>query len=168
MRDTGFLVSDAQLPRFTVLYGPGMAPVEQPSQSDYRDPNRLLDGGGAISGTADDYLRFAQMLANGGALKGTRLLSERSVGALFEPRGSMGGMGPQTMQFGYGFSIGDPASEASGMQPAGTASWSGSGNTYFFVDRRRRAVALLMTHVLGSSGTVRASVNRAATALIGK
>lgn len=168
MKNTGFVIGDARLPRLTVLYGPGMAPIEQPAASDYRDPGRLLDGGGAIAGTADDYLRFAQMLANGGAFHGRRLLSEKGVDTLFQPHAAMGGMGLQTMQFGYGFAIGDAASAASGMQPLGTASWSGSGNTYFFVDRRHKAVALLMTHVLGSSGTVRQSVNRAATALIGE
>lgn len=168
MKDTGFHISNRQLPRFTTLYGPGMAVVERPEASDYRDAARLLDGGGAIAGTANDYLRFARMLANGGTLNGKRLLSEKSVDAMFVPRTPMAGMGPQAMQFGYGFSIGDAASEASGLQPAGTASWSGSGNTYFFVDRRRKAVALLMTHVLGNPVGVRASVNRAAIGLIGK
>lgn len=168
MKDTGFVIGDARLARFTTLYGPGMKPAEQPATSDYRDPGRLLDGGGAIAGTVDDYLRFAEMLANGGELHGKRLLSAKGVDALFEPRATVAGMGPQTMQFGYGFAIGDAASAAAGTQPSGTASWSGSGNTYFFVDRRRKAVALLMTHVLGGSGTVRQSVNRAATALIGQ
>lgn len=168
MKDTGFHISDRQLPRFTTLYGPGMAVVERPEASDYRDAARLLDGGGAIASTANDYLRFARMLANGGTLNGRRLLSEKSVDAMFVPRTQMAGMGPQAMRFGYGFSIGDAASEASGLQPAGTASWSGSGNTYFFVDRRRKAVALLMTHVLGNPVGVRASVNRAAIGLIGK
>lgn len=166
MRDSGFIISDAQLPRFTSLYGPGLSLVERPETSDYRDPDRLLDGGGAIAGTTDDYLRFAQMLANGGEYAGVRLLSTQSVHAMFQPRVVMGGMGAQKVQFGYGFSIGDHASGASGIQPAGTASWSGSGNTYFFVDPDRKAVALLMTHVLGDGTAVRGVVNRAATTLL--
>jgi CubicO group peptidase (beta-lactamase class C family) len=170
MKHSGFFIDDSQLPKFTVLYQSGKDGItvnEQPAKSDYRDRNRLLDGGGAIAATADDYLRFAEMLANGGTLHGRRILSEASVDAMFTPRVKMAGLGPQAMMFGYGFSIGDEASAASGMQPAGTASWSGSGNTYFFVDRRRKAVALLMTHVLGSAGAARVDVNRAAMQLIG-
>lgn len=170
MRETGFFVDDAALPRFTVLYqsGPnGVTPNEQPATSDYRSHGRLLDGGGAIASTTDDYLKFAQMLANGGTLNGVRILKSATVDEMFKPRVKLAGLGPESMMFGYGFSIGDAASAASGAQPAGTASWSGSGNTYFFVDRKHRAVALLMTHVLGSSGQVRADVNRAAVQLIG-
>jgi CubicO group peptidase (beta-lactamase class C family) len=174
MRDTGFFVSDAQLSRFTPLYAAskdGLTRTEDPATSDYRDHGRLLDGGGAIAGTARDYLRFAQMLANGGALDGHRILSAASVDAMFTPRVKLAGLGPETTMFGYGFSLGDAASAASGMQPEGTASWSGSGNTYFFVDRRHRAVAVLMTHVLSGerSPTVlaRGIVNRAAAQLIG-
>lgn len=176
MTDTSFFISDAQLPRFTTLYAAtatGIAPIEQPATSDYRDHGRLLDGGGAIAGSADDYLRFAQMLANGGTLDGHRILSEAGVDAMFTPRVTISGLGPQTMRFGYGFSIGDAASDAAGIQPAGTASWSGSGNTYFFVDRAHHLVALLMTHVLvggdqaGRTAAFRAILNRAAARQIG-
>lgn len=170
MKHSGFFIEDSQLPKFTVLYQSGKDGItvgEQPASSDYRDHHRLLDGGGAIVATADDYLRFAEMLANGGIFHGHRILGEGSVDAMFTPRVPIAGQGPQAMMFGYGFSIGNEASEASGMQPAGTASWSGSGNTYFFVDRKHKAVALLMTHVLGAAGTARIDVNRAATQLIG-
>lgn len=167
MKDTGFFITDDRLAQFTVLYGPGMTPVEQPETSDYREADRLLDGGGALAGTADDYLRFARMLAHGGALDGVRLLSPQSVDILFVPRGTMGGPGAAQQQFSYGFAIGDAQSEASGQQPAGTLSWSGSGNTYFFIDRRKKAVTVLMTHIMGQTTAVRASVNRAAMRLIG-
>lgn len=167
MKDTGFFITDDKLPRFTVLYGPNMVTVEQPETSDYRDQNRLLDGGGALAGTAYDYLRFAQMLANGGELNGTRYLSEASIDTLFAPRADMPGADGHTMKLSYGFSVGDAHSNATGAQPDGTLSWSGSGNTYFFVDRRHKAVALLMTHVMGNPVKVRESVNRAAVTLIG-
>jgi len=174
MRDSGFFISDAQLPRFTTLYSAAkdaLVPIEQPAMSDYRDRNRLLDGGGAIAGTARDYLRFAEMLANGGTLEGRRILKQSSVDAMLKPRVRMAGLGPQTMQFGYGFSIGDAASAAAGMQPDGTGSWSGSGNTYFFVDRSRHVAAVLMTHVLSGQSSptalARGILNRAAARLTG-
>jgi CubicO group peptidase (beta-lactamase class C family) len=38
-----------------------------------------VSGGGGLSSTAGDYLQFAQMLLNGGALDGTRLVGRRTV-----------------------------------------------------------------------------------------
>jgi len=174
MTDSGFFISDAQLPRFTTLYSAAkdaLVPIERPATSDYRDHNRLLDGGGAIAGTARDYLRFAEMLANGGTLGGHQILKQSSVDAMLTPRVNMAGLGSQTMRFGYGFSIGDAASAASGMQPNGTASWSGSGNTYFFIDRSKHVAAVLMTHVLSGQSSptalARGILNREAARLIG-
>lgn len=175
MTDAGFFISDAQLPRFTTLYSAtetGIAPMEAPATSDYRDRTRLLDGGGALAATANDYLRFARMLADGGALDGRTYLSAADVDSMFTPRVTIEGMGAQTTPFGYGFSLGDSASEATHQLPLGAASWSGSGNTYFYVDPKRHAVALLMTHELtpGASGqrtaTFRALLNRAAERIL--
>jgi CubicO group peptidase (beta-lactamase class C family) len=165
MKDATFIIRDAQVARFTTLYGAGLTEVERPETSEYRNPARLLDGGGAIAASADDYLHFAQMLADGGIYRGRRLLRPESVDLLFTPRTKTVSGGPP-QDFGYGFAIGDAATEAAGIQPAETASWSGSANTYFFVDRRRRAVGLFMTHVMGGAAGARASANRAAIALI--
>ena len=173
MDDTGFFVASADLPRFTTLYTAGqdgLAVTELPEQSDYRDTARLLDGGGAIAGTAADYLRFAQMLANDGTLEGTRILSEESVAAMLAPRVRIGGLGAETAWFGYGLALGSPQSERDGGMPAGGGSWSGSGNTYFFIDPKRRGVALLMTHFLGGAdvqGDLRGLVNSAYYRLVG-
>lgn len=171
MSDTSFFVSDDQLPRFTTLYSAvpgGIEPTELPEMSDYRDRARLLDGGGALASTAADYLRFARMLANEGELDGRRYLSAESVRAMFTPHIQIEGLGPESTGFGYGFAIGDMASQSSGGQPAGTAGWSGSGNTYFFVNPDTGLVALLMTHELtpGSEASrtaqFREIINRAA------
>lgn len=173
MDDSGFFISDSNLPRFTTLYtaGPdGLAVTELPARSDYRDLSRLLDGGGAIAGTADDYLRFAQMLANSGTLGGTRILSDESVTAMLVPRVRIGGLGAETAWFGYGLALGTAETERAGSLPEGGGSWSGSGNTYFFVDPKRRGVALLMTHFLGGAevqGDLRELVNRSYYRLMG-
>lgn len=151
MKDTGFVVSDRQLPRLVTNYAAtadGMRVAETAKQSEYRNPSRMFDGGGALAGTAEDYLHFAQMLANGGVWKGRRLLSESSVETMFTPRLETGGSTYENVLFGYGLGIGDAASEAIGGLPAGAGGWSGSGNTYFFVDRRHGLVALLMTNEL--------------------
>lgn len=153
MKDAGFFVTDARLERFTTLYNAtadGIEAIERPETSDYRDPDRLLDGGGALVSTAEDYLRFARMLANGGTLEGRRYLSPASVRTMFSPHVRMAGAGAGAMDFGYGFAIGDAVSEAAGSLPAGTVSWSGSGNTYFLIDPQSGMIGLLMTHELVS------------------
>ena len=175
MADTGFFVEDEDLDRFTTLYSAtpfGIEPVEQPETSDYRDHARLLDGGGAIVGTAADYLRFARMLANGGELGGRRYMKADTVADMFTPHARMEGLGGAHQPFGYGVSIGTADSAAQGLQPLGTVSWSGSGNTYFFIDPRTRLVALLMTHELnGTQQTrtreIRSVLNRAAAQYLG-
>jgi CubicO group peptidase (beta-lactamase class C family) len=173
MADTRFFVEDADLSRLVTNYAAlpsGLMPIETAEGSEYRNRNRLLDGGGALAGTAQDYLNFCRMLTDGGVFKGRRLLGEDSLRAMMTPR-VRAEMPPLSISFGYGFALGDAASEASGLQPAGTASWGGSASTYFFVDPAARATALLMTHMLvmpplETSTNLRKLVNRTATALI--
>lgn len=151
MDDTAFVLSDEQLPRFTTLYEAvpeGLQPIELPETSDYRDDTRLLDGGGGLVSTADDYLRFARMLARGGELAGRRYLSESTVEEMFKAHIRVQGRGSRSTAIGYGFARGDDASEEAGRQPAGTVGWSGSGNTFFFLDPVTGLLGLFMTHEL--------------------
>ncbi|MGK0499426.1 MAG: CubicO group peptidase (beta-lactamase class C family) [Oceanicoccus sp.] len=151
MCDTGFVIGDDHLARLTTLYEAspmGIKPIESPEESDYRDNARLLDGGGGIASTAGDYLRFLRMLANGGQLAGRRYLSETSVRDMFTDHIRIPGRGPTSTAFGYGFSIGDQSAEERGRQPAGTVGWSGSGNTFFFINPESGLISLFMTHEL--------------------
>ena len=82
MKDTGFLVPEAKLSRVATIYAwdqakGALAPLP-------RDPliskmPGLPSGGGGLYSTAADYLRFAQMMLNGGELNGKRLLKRTSV-----------------------------------------------------------------------------------------
>jgi CubicO group peptidase (beta-lactamase class C family) len=155
MRDAGFFITDATLNRFVTNYvatPKGLQAIEMPAQSDYRNASRLLDAGGAIAGTADDYYRFARMIAGGGGIDGRRVLSRASLEDALAPRLTVEGMGPRTFQFGYGFQRGDAASEAAGQLPNGAVGWSGSGNTYFWVAPETSGIVVFMTQVLTPPG----------------
>ncbi len=150
MRDAGFFVDDDEVHRFVTNYmltDNGLAEIESPEDSDYRDHGRLLDGGGAIAGTAADYLQFVRMLANGGELDGVRLLRPETLETMFTPHVTIQGLGPP-LPFGYGFSITDDEAAKSGMAPAGSIGWSGSGNTFFWLDPERRDAVVFMTQVI--------------------
>jgi CubicO group peptidase (beta-lactamase class C family) len=155
MDSAGFVIDDDRLSRFTTLYTAvpgGIASVETLEDSDYRDPARLLDSGGAMVSTVGDYLRFARMLANGGELEGRRYLSEAGVEEMFKPHIMIPGPDSRSTGFGYGFLLGDAASEERGRQPQGTVGWSGSGNTFFFINPDTGMIGLFMTHVLTPPG----------------
>src|SRR5262249_28934391 len=78
MRDTGFVVADDRLVRFTATHRRGekglLQVVDDPAASRYRKKRKYLSGGGGLVSTARDYSRFCQMLLNGGELQGVRLL----------------------------------------------------------------------------------------------
>src|SRR5437867_1577678 len=78
MKDTAFFVPADKLPRLATVYaggskGSGLTPV--PNDPNVSKPPALPSGGGGLYSTAADYLRFAQMLLNGGELNGVRILS---------------------------------------------------------------------------------------------
>jgi CubicO group peptidase (beta-lactamase class C family) len=83
MRDTSFRLRDDMAGRVAVLYARGPNGVLTEAVDDlsamYEPDARFFWGGGGLLSTADDYLRFAQTLLNGGELDGRRILSAASV-----------------------------------------------------------------------------------------
>ena len=79
MKDTDFYVPDDKLARFAANYSPApggkMTLADDPEKSPYRKLPKIEMGGSGLVGTAGDYFRFAQMLANGGELDGVRILA---------------------------------------------------------------------------------------------
>jgi len=147
MKDTGFLVPEAKLSRVATIYGWDQARGALAGQP--RDPGistmpGLPSGGGGLYSTAADYLRFAQMILNGGELNGKRLLTSTSVAMMRtnvlndQTLNSKSGIGPVHLQpglgFGYDFAvISDPVALKS---PLGKGSfwWWGIAGTWFWID----------------------------------
>jgi CubicO group peptidase (beta-lactamase class C family) len=139
MKDTGFFVPENKLDRLAANYGPedkgGLKVVDAPAQSRYRKKPKLFSGGGGLVSTARDYVRFCQMMLNGGELEGIRILKAETVkemtrNQLPQEARRYGVMGQPTVGFGLGFSvlIGD-----SPKIHKGEYGWDGAASTHFWV-----------------------------------
>jgi CubicO group peptidase (beta-lactamase class C family) len=165
MHDTGFVVPETDLDRCSPLYvfapGKGMNKLGGPKSM--TTPPAMLNGGGGLLGSADDYLRFCHFLLNGGELDGVRLLSPRTVDFMTTnhlPEGkSLNEMGQTTFAevamegtgFGLGFSVLlDPAANQS-LGSVGTFAWGGAASTAFWVDPVEELTVVFMTQLLPSN-----------------
>lgn len=161
MKDTGFEVPQAQRGRIADLTAMDAAGVLVLADTDSaRHPgvrlNRYDNGAGGLYSTAADYLRFARMLANGGELDGTRLLSPGTVELMM--RDQLAGFDPPLTGpapgegFGLGGYVVTDVAKRGRLGSEGQFGWSGSASTYFTIDRKRGLVAILLAQHLPRDG----------------
>ena len=109
-------------------------------------------GGGGLISTAPDYMRFCQMLLNGGELEGVRILKQETVELMRTPH--------HDDWFGLGFAIVTDKEEATDdkepsdtPESTGSYSWGGAAGTTFWIDPEKELIGLLMTQIgdVGSS-----------------
>jgi CubicO group peptidase (beta-lactamase class C family) len=158
MRETGFRVRPAMEGRVPVEYAAGSGgrlEAQTPLITGYYQPtSRLLMGGSGLLSTITDYLRFAQMLLNGGELEGARVLSRESVALLMQnhlPPGLTPIESPMVGHAGYGHGLGgvvlvDSARSALPGSP-GIYRWWGIAGTFFWVDPKADLVGMVWTQV---------------------
>ena len=146
MKDAGFFVPAEKRDRFVTLYqGAEKEPLKAVKVGgDYDAEPGMPSGGGGMVSTAEDYFRFASMLANGGELNGVRIISPESVALMssnhLAPNLLTGefGIGSHTMRagFGYGYNcavVFDPP--MAGLSDGkGEFFWDGAAGTWFWVD----------------------------------
>lgn len=187
MDETGFYVPAESLERFAACYSPiggfsfggdmerevrghigqssggktaGEPKIElqDPSRdSRYTSPPVFLSGGGGLVSTIGDYLRFLQMLLNGGVLDGNRLLGRKTVDLMranhLPPALVPIGIG-DSVKAGYGFGLGVSvlvdvaASNAPGS--AGLYGWGGAASTKFWIDPSENMLGIFMTQLMPS------------------
>jgi len=115
-------------------------------------PATFFAGGHGLVSTAGDYLRFAQMLLNGGELEGTRILGPRMVAFMASDHVIGSGIARGTNWIpgnGYGFGLGfavrkDPG-ESEWPSSVGEFYWAGYAGTYFWIDPREQLVPVYMS-----------------------
>ncbi|HEV3212947.1 MAG TPA: serine hydrolase domain-containing protein [Acidimicrobiales bacterium] len=167
MEDTGFVVPDDKAARLAASYGRNRAKelreVEDRATSPYRARPRFLSGGGGLVSTTADYLRFAQMLANGGELDGVRILGRPTVALMTENHlpggaslrelavpGAYGEVGFDGMGFGLTMAVAKRPAETGVVGSPGEFMWGGAASTIFWVDPVEDLVVVFMTQLMPS------------------
>ena len=139
MKDTAFWVEPDKVDRFSHMYQSRGGKLTKVEFGQYLDKPKFLSGGGGLVGTATDYMRFAQMLANGGELDGVRILKPETVKLMHTnhlPEG-VTDMGPlyRGNRFGLDFSIvTDPNPATDHERAKGEYWWYGIGGTWFGIN----------------------------------
>ena len=157
MTDTGFFVPPDKLERFTAVYtggGGGRLRVMDPViGTSYGSKPALLSGGGGLVSTAADYVRFAQMILNGGELQGTRLLQAETVELMRSNHlaDELIPIGFGRPNEGYGFGLGFSVLVDEDASPVpdndGVFRWLGIASTYFWIDPEAELIGLVMTQL---------------------
>lgn len=152
MVDTGFFVPPDKVMRLVDPIASG-----RPQLWDVTKPTTLFMGGGGLASTAPDYLRFCQMLLNGGELDGRRILSPKAIQQMttnaLSPDVTFAGVvgkyvGPQVgTSWGLGFAIRTNPEFSLLPGAVGSFNWSGVWGTYFWIDPVEKLIGLQLIQV---------------------
>jgi CubicO group peptidase (beta-lactamase class C family) len=152
MVDTGFFVPPDKVARLVDPIASG-----RPRLWDVTKPTTLFMGGGGLASTAPDYLRFCQMLLNGGELDGVRILEAKTVQQMttnaLSPDVTFAGVvgkyvGPQVgTSWGLGFAIRTNPEFSLLPGALGSFNWSGVWGTWFWIDPTEKLIGVLMIQV---------------------
>jgi CubicO group peptidase (beta-lactamase class C family) len=160
MVDTYFFVPPEKKNRLVVVYSSGAdgtivrAPDGARGQGHYADgPRKNFAGGAGLVSTARDYTRFLEMIRNGGALGGVRLLSPRTVALMTHNRSGLLHSGPQ-LGFGLGFETTEMVG-GNGLDPVGSYGWAGAYGSMYRVDPTGGLLISLMINQLPLTADIR-------------
>ena len=166
MNDTFFSVPTNKLARFGTNHEHNkdgkLIAVETPEDSGFTGDVTFFSGGHGLVSTAMDYLKFSQMMLNGGRFNGVQLLGRKTIAlmvtnqlaavampdldAWFDKRSSA----DESIGFGLGFSV-TMADLKAVPGSVGEYSWGGAAGTVFWIDPEEELVAVLMVQTMSSS-----------------
>ena len=165
MKDTAFNVPADKLDRFCANYrrnpDKSLEMIDDPATSDYLTQPSFFSGGGGLTGTTEDYLRFCDMLRRGGEFEGARILGPRTIALMRRnhlkdgadlTQMAIGGFS-ETANEGVGFGLGF-ATTIDGVKNGGFGEgdyyWGGAASTIFWVDPKEDLVVVFMTQLMPS------------------
>jgi CubicO group peptidase (beta-lactamase class C family) len=150
MNSTFFTVPASQAARLATNYtfvGDNRVPLDPGATSIFLQPPAFPYGGAGLVSSAHDYDRFLAMLANGGTLGGTRVMTAETVrlgmsnllpaGVFFDNDGVKQGYGAG----GFSYIVDQPGGLAKGAY-----GWGGAAGTLAWVDPARRSRGTVMVN----------------------
>lgn len=173
MVDTAFAVPDDKKARHarafpndplsgkpqSVMHAPGSKPI------------KFECGGACAVATAGDYIRFSQMLLNGGVLDGKRILGSKTVAYMTSNH-----LGPEiannvartdASREGYGFGLGFAVRLTPGIAGVsgseGDYNWGGAYGTFFWNDPKEQLTVVFMSQ---GPGPIRTFYRKFVNALV--
>jgi len=163
MEDTAFFILPQQSTREASVHRRQSDGSLNPQPTERQTAQQRHSGGGGIYSTGPDYLTFIRMLMQGGSLDGVRILQSRTVALMGQNQigrleaGVLKTTVPalsNDVDFFPGISLKWGFGHMINMQPgpdgrsAGSLTWGGLFNTYYWIDPKKRIAAVFMTQVL--------------------
>ena len=163
MNSTGFKLTPDMRARLVGMHGRGADGSLTPTPFEMAQEPEFHMGGGGLYSTAGDYIRFIQMLLNGGMLKGNhvlraetvKLMSQNHIGnlnvtplrtALPEASNDFDPWPDQDKKWGLSFMI-NTQRTPEGRNP-GSLAWAGLANTYYWLDPSQNVGGVILTQIL--------------------
>jgi CubicO group peptidase (beta-lactamase class C family) len=166
MKDTSFMVAPRKVDRFAANYerqpDKSLKLIDDPQRSNYLKQPTFFSGGGGLTGTTFDYLRFCEMLRRGGELDGARILGPRTIELMHRNHlaggndlsqmaiGAFSETAYEGVGFGLGFAMTLGQVEA-GALGGGEYYWGGAASTIFWVDPKEDMLVIFMTQLMPSA-----------------
>jgi methyl acetate hydrolase len=163
MNDTGFSLNETQRAREASLHVRETSGRLVPQPLEKQVTQTSFSGGGGIYSTAPDYLTLLQALLNGGSFRGAEILRPATVALMAENQignleaGRMKTTNPalsndvdffpgKRLRWGLGHMINlDPVTDG---RKAGSLTWAGLFNTYYWIDPGMRIAGVIMMQIL--------------------
>jgi CubicO group peptidase (beta-lactamase class C family) len=158
LKDTHFYLPQSKLNRFAAVYQPDekngnkIKLLEAPTAASryVKEPHVYFSGAGGLVSTVADYLRFHQMMLNGGELEGARILGRKTVELMTVNH--IGDLPVWLSGPGYGFGLGYSVVKDIGQAgipgSVGQYGWGGAFCTFFWVDPKEELIGVMMTQVI--------------------
>ena len=161
MEDTFFQVPSDKVNRFGTnhTFNPSSGELEisdRPESSNFVNRQTFESGGGGLISTAEDYMRFSQMVLNGGELDGVRIIGSKTLEYMTQnhlpgifgdhgqhPGDQLPGFANGT-GFGLGFAVAEDQTAVGGIGSDGEYYWGGAAGTIFWIDPVEELIGIVM------------------------